>query len=86
MTPTEQLQSSILELQEALISANPGMPTMLRTIHKNLAADPAIVTLLSEDEIAIIVSGLMKHTATVIATTTKKVSSKKLAGISLDDL
>jgi len=88
MNQAEQLQESIASLQEALISANPGMPTMLRTIHKALQADPAIVTVLTPEECGTIVAGLMKQTNTIIAASAVKSKgvSKKLKNVSLDDL
>ena len=86
MTPTEQLQEQIAQLQQALITSNPGMPTMLRTIHRALQADAHTVTLLSKEEIGILVSGLLKQTNTVIATTAAKSSTKKLKNISMSDL
>ncbi len=83
MTPADQLREQIATLKEALISANPGMPTMLRTIHTALQKDKDIVTLLSEEEIGVVVAGLLKQTNTVItAAKVKKPSSK----LSLDDL
>jgi len=87
MTPAEQLQEQILQLQTALTTANPGMPTMLRTIHTALRADPAIVTLLSPEEVGTIVASLMKQTNTIIATAAvSKKSSKSLKAISVADL
>lgn len=86
MTQTEQLQEQIMQLREALISSNPGMPTMLRTIHTALRADPATVTLLTPEEVGTIVAGLMKQTNTVIATAATKKSTKSLKNISLDML
>jgi len=88
MTPAQQLQEQIASLQNMMVTANPGMPTMLRTIHKALQADKDIVTLLSPEEVGVIVSGLMKQTNTVIATAAVKKSSntKALKNINLDDL
>ena len=87
MNQAEQIQESILSLREALITANPGMPTMLRTIHTALRADPAIVTLLTEEECGTIVAGLMKQTNTIIAAGAVKGGAKKsLKNISLDML
>ena len=88
MNQAEQLQEAIATLQSALISANPGMPTMLRTIHKALQADPATVTVLSVEECGTIVAGLMKQTNTIIASgiVKNKGVSKKLKNISIDDL
>lgn len=86
MTPAEQLKSSIANLQAALEAGNPGMPTMLRTIHQAIRADKDLVTTLSEEETGVIVSGLLKQTNTVIATSVVKKSSKKAAKITMSDL
>ena len=88
MTPTQQLQEQILSLQSALISANPGIPTMLRTIHTALRVDKDLVTLLSPEEKGVIVQGLMSITNTIIATAAVKGtgSKKALSKLTLDDL
>jgi hypothetical protein len=84
-----EVQETISELQEKLLSAHPEMPVLLRKIHTKLKADPALVTLLTEEEISQIVNGL-KHVTNIQLTssTTKKESrdkpasaSKRLAGI-----
>jgi len=89
LTAVQQVSESIAALQAALLSANPAMPTMLRTIHKQLQADKDIVTLLTPEEVGILVSGLLSQTNTVIAAAavkTAKSKSKKLSAITLDDL
>ncbi len=72
------LQMKIASLQEAITSTHPSLPIILRDIHTLLKNDPATVTLLSEDEIGIIVSGLKKQTATEISASAMKQSSKSL--------
>lgn len=86
MTPAEQLKEQIAQLQGALIASSPGMPTMLRTIHRALQADKDTVTLLTPEEVGILVNGLIKHTNTVIATTAAKTKTKALKNVSMDDL
>ena len=86
MTPHEQISSEILRLQEMLLAQNPAMPTLLRTIHKELQANPDVVTLLAEEEIASIISGLEKFTKTELVTATKKVSTKPIRSMSTLDL
>ncbi len=89
MTPHQQLQEKILTLQSALLEANPRMPVLLQEIHRTLKNDPAIVTLMSEDEIAVIVSGLKAQTTTTLVTSAVKVSAKTtraLSKVSQDDL
>lgn len=82
----EELRNKVLELEQALLDSNRGLPTLLRTIHNNLREDPSLVTLLSEEEIGKIVLGLMVQTQTTIATDVAKKGSKKASGLSLTDL
>jgi len=77
MTPAEQVKAQIITLQEKLLAQAPDMPLLLRDIHNQLKKDPEIVTLISEDEVCAIVSGLKKQTATEIITAASK--SKKAA-------
>jgi hypothetical protein len=86
MNQADQIREQILQLKSALETANPGMSSMLRTIHTNLRQDPAIVTLLTPEECGTIVAGLLKQTNTVIATAAVKSTKAKAAKISLDDL
>jgi hypothetical protein len=82
-----EIKEKILELEQALLEANPTLPTMLRTIHTALRNDPEIVTLLSEEDISIVVRGLMKQTQTVIAESVAKAKPKKaLSKMTLEDL
>ena len=65
------IQTKLAELSAALLSAHPEMPIMLAKIHSALKADPEQVTLLSEDDIALVVQGLQKHTGVSLAATAK---------------
>jgi hypothetical protein len=87
MTPHEQAREKILQLESALLSSHPTMPGLLREIHTQLKNDPEIVTLLSEEEIHIVVSGLSKQTMTVLTAAAKTSSTKKsLSKSTADDL
>jgi hypothetical protein len=87
MTPIEQLKEKVGSLQEALLASNPAMPVLLREIHQHLKQDEEVVTLLTEEEIGIIVSGLKKQTQTAILTVTaKKGTGKSLKKTTLADL
>jgi len=87
MTPLEQIQEKIITLGTMLEQELPGFPTSLRDIHKQLKADEEIVTLLSEEEIEVIVSGLSKQTKVHITeSATKAVRGKSLKSITLADL
>ena len=91
-TQIELIQSKLVALEDSLLAGTPGMPTLLRDIHSTLAKDPAIVTLLSEEECATLVSGLKKQTGVEIATKLvkakgkSKVSKASLAKLTVDDL
>lgn len=86
-TAAFELHEKVESLQVALLAAHPRMPALLQDIHKLLRSDPANVTLLSEDEIATIVSSLKIQTKTEIATSmTKNKAGKTLKSISADDL
>jgi hypothetical protein len=80
----DDIREKVAALQGHLLTAHPLIPTLLRTIHTQLKADPEIVTLMSEEEIKVIVSGLQYQTKVklVEASTPKKKSLKKM---DLDD-
>jgi hypothetical protein len=87
MTPHEIISIKIQELYDAVQSTLPNMPTLLREIHSNLKQDPEIVTLLTPEQISIIVSGLSKQTQTTITTSILTGSKgKSLKKISVDDI
>jgi len=85
MNTVEQLQAKIAELQNAILSTHPTLPILLRDIHKQLKEDPACVTILSEEEIATVISGLKVQTKTEITQAALKTRIKKQS-ISLADL
>lgn len=72
-----EIQETIQDLQSKLLSAHPEMPILLRKIHTKLKADPDIVTLLTEEEIAVIIAGLKEQTNVQFATSAKKPAAKK---------
>lgn len=82
-----QLNESIADLQDKLLSAHPEMPVLLRKIHQQLKKDPECVTLLSDEQIGVIVNGLSKQTATIIATSLAKGGKgKAIKNLGVDDL
>lgn len=83
----EIIALKIAELYTSVQSGLPSMPTILRDIHSNLKTDPELVTLLTPDEVAIIVSGLSKQTQTTITTSVLSGGKgKPLKKISVDDI
>ena len=84
-TTTEAIKMQIAELQNLILSAHPRMETLLKEIHSLLKADPDNVTLLTEEDIGVLVSGLKKQTQTEITAKamTKKVSLKNTSLLDL---
>ena len=74
-----QIKEKLADLQDRLEANAPGLATLLRDIHQTLKKDPDVVTLLSEEDCAVIVQGLKKQTATEIATSALKNKSGKKA-------
>lgn len=72
--PTQgfELQEKVAALSQAILARHPQMPQLLREIYQNLRQQPENVTLLKEDEIAIIVSGLKIQTQTEFASAVVK--------------
>ena len=86
-TQAYQIQEKLAALEEALQEQAPGIENLLKDIHIQLKKDPDIVTILTNEESAVIVSGLKKQTATIIATAALKAKPKKsLKSTTVDDL
>lgn len=88
MTPAEQMTEKLLSLQNALTSAHPQLPSLLREIHTTLRKDPDLVTALTDIQISIVIAALKKQTATeIVSSASKKTSSTKaLKNIGVIDL
>lgn len=83
------LQLKVAELESALLERHPKMPVLLREIHTALRLQPENVTLMNEDEIAIIVSGLSVQTSVEFAKEAvkpagKNAKLKEIAKLGLD--
>lgn len=63
-----EVKEKLAALEAALLANHPTMPVLLRDIHSKLMLDKAIVTLMSEEEIQVVVSGLARQTAVEIST------------------
>lgn len=63
------LKERVAALQQSILDRHPQMPTLLREIHTALRAQPENVTLMSEEDIAVITSGLKIQTQTEFAQT-----------------
>lgn len=77
MTPAEQLSEKVSALEAAILSKHPTMPTLLREIHTTLSSYPEQVTLLTEAEIKVIVSGLSAQTNVAFAASASKPAAAK---------
>lgn len=86
MKTPEQIKLAIAELQDVILTAHPKLPFLLQEIRKFLLEDPDLVTLMTEEEIGIIISGLEKHTKTVITTAALKSTKKSLKSVTAADL
>jgi hypothetical protein len=86
MSLDQELQMKIASLEAAILESHPTIPILLQQIHRQLKADPACVTLLSEDEIGIIVSGLKRQTQTELVSASMKKPSKSLKSVGILDL
>ena len=86
------LSMQFAEMEQALLSADPTFKTILRDVHRQLGNDPELVTMMTEDEIQLVVRGLIVHAKAEIiepakAKTVKKaVAEAKKKAISADDL
>lgn len=85
---TFRLKESVTDLQAKLLSRHPQMPTLLHTIHKTLRQYPEQVTVLSPEEINVIVEGLKVQTNTqfAVAATKSAGKSSKALGAKLANL
>lgn len=87
MNISEQISEKLLQLDSALKSQHPTYPVLLREIHKTLKAYPENVTLLSDEEIGVLVNGLKRQTSTEIATVAIKNSkTKSIKSLGIADL
>lgn len=84
----ERVRDKMIELQTALDSSTPNFVFLLKDIHDTLMADHEIVTLLKEEEIALIVRGLERHANIEIAPNVAKKAARKASKqpISASDL
>lgn len=81
----EPFKMKLAELEQQLEDNVPGYAHTLRDLHREMAQDPNVVTILTEDEISIIVKGVGKHMDTTVVVA-KKTSLKRTQPIQLDEL
>lgn len=86
MTPHEQVKEKIESLAAIMISETPRLPSVLSDIRILLGKNPDVVTLLTEEEIGQLVSGMAVRANAKFAEVvvkTKKVSAKNLTSLDL---
>lgn len=95
LTPTPSnhpLAMEFAELEAALLAADPDFRNQLRNVHRHLGKEPELVTMMSEQEIQMIVRGLVELANSEIVEPAKAKSVKKATAdlkkkvISADDL
>jgi hypothetical protein len=74
---TVAIKEKILNLERTLVEKDPLMPNLLAEIHKTLRQYPENVTLLSDDEINIIVKGLSERQGIELAPKAKEKAPAK---------
>lgn len=86
LTPAEELAEKISNLEQRILSNAPDTPQYLNFVHNALLQQPELTYMLSNEQRAVIVSGLSKITQTTIITAAAKSGAKKSKGVTLSDL
>lgn len=80
-----QLLTNMQNLEKALLTADPQMPSYLKESHKILITHPESVHLLDDAEISKLIDAAQKYTDTqIVAAIAKKSTSKKINKLSTD--
>lgn len=77
LDPSHPLYLPMVELEEKLNKNLPGFETILRDIHLHCGKDPECVTILTDEEIGIILQGLNRVGGEVVTVTAKSTTKKK---------
>ena len=82
------VREKLASLQTMLTDNLPNISTVLRDIHSTLKKDPDVVTILTDEEVAILVNGLDKQTQANLAGSVakSKTPKAKLKETTLEDL
>lgn len=83
--PYYGFRKELAEIEMRLNDESPNFGTILRDLHRSMAEDPNVVTVLSPEEIGIITKGLAT-TANVTISVTKKTSTRRTQQITVDDI
>lgn len=87
MTESEQILQRIGELEKLLLTGHPQLGMELARIHKNVAEQPELLHILSDEQIALIVKAQSRIAQIEILTEkVSKSSSKPKKTVTLDDI
>lgn len=84
----QKLHEKITQLDSLLKQEHPGYPSLLKDIHTTLSKQPDNVTLLADEEVAVIVSAAIRQAGIQISAKAakKKTTAASLKGITLEDI
>jgi hypothetical protein len=87
MNQAEQIEMKIAELETAITSQHPQMSQYLKLIHMQLLKEPELVHIMTNEQRAVLISGLEKQAGITVfnATKPKKPTAKSMATASLAD-
>lgn len=77
LDPSHPLYLPMVELEEKLNKNLPGFESILRDIHLHCGKDPECVTILTDEEIGIILQGLNRVGGEVVTVSAKSTTKKK---------
>lgn len=83
--PYYGFRKELAEIEMRLNDESPNFGVILRDLHRAIADDPNIVTVLTPEEIGIITKGLAT-TANVTISVAKKTSTRRTQQITVDDI
>lgn len=81
-----QIAQRLADLKLAQDTLDPNLPGHVREIHLMLKENPEIVSILSDDQIAVYLSARRGMAAVTIAPAKKATASKRAAKVSMDDI
>ena len=71
-TTLETIQNNLAMIKEELAKTIPNIAQSIRFIHQALSKDQDLVTIMSEEELAVLISGLKVQTRTEITASVAK--------------
>ena len=85
-TQVFDVREAIADISSKLLSGHPQLPLLLRKVHSALKQDPDIVTILTNEERAIIIRGLEVQTKVKLVEIATPKKSKSLKSMTVDDI